>query len=114
MANPKWNKTLSEVLKQPTQTATLISEKTGNEYTIDVIPELTVFSVSPAEKTDDEKYKYSITDVKNDLQYIIKTKNNVETNFGKMLKFYDVRGGALSNGHGWYAADRVELIERHA
>lgn len=109
-----WNRTLAEVLKQETQQKVFVSDKTGNEYTTDVIPELIVYSVSPAEETEDGKYKYNITDVKNDLQYTIKTKNRVDTNFGKTLKFYNVRGGALQNGLGWYAADSVELVQRSA
>ncbi len=114
MSKPTWIKPLSEVLKQTTQIKSFVSDKTGNEYTTDTIPELIVYSVSPAEETEDGKYKYNITDVKNDLQYTIKTKNRVDTNFGKTLKFYNVRGGALQNGLGWYAADSVELVQRSA
>ena len=114
MAIPSWTRTLSEVLNHETQSRTLVSEKNGNEYTTDVISELIVYSVSPAEETEDGKYKYNITDVKNDLQYTIKTKKRVDTHFGKTLKFYNVRGGALQNGLGWYAADSVELVQRSA
>ena len=109
-----WNRSLEEVLKQKTQPKVMVSEKTGNEYTTDVIPELIVYSVSPAEETEDGKYKYNITDVKNDLQYTIKTKTKVDTNFGKTLKFYNVRGGATTNGVGWYAADSVAVVQRNA
>ena len=52
-----WNRTLAEVLKQETQQKVFVSDKTGNEYTTDVIPELIVYSLSPAEETEDGKYK---------------------------------------------------------
>ena len=114
MSKPTWIKPLSEVLKQSTQIKSFVSDKTGNEYTTDTTPELIVYSVSPAEETEDGKYKYNITDVKNDLQYTIKTKNRVDTHFGITLKFYNVRGGALQNGLGWYAADSVAVVQRNA
>ena len=43
-----------------------------------------------------------------------KTKNRVDTHFGITLKFYNVRGGALQNGLGWYAADSVAVVQRNA
>ena len=102
MSKPTWIKPLSEVLKQSTQIKSFVSDKTGNEYTTDTIPELIVYSVSPAEETEDGKYKYNIT------------KNRVDTHFGITLKFYNVRGGALQNGLGWYAADSVAVVQRNA
>lgn len=95
MSKPTWIKPLSEVLKQSTQIKSFVSDKTGNEYTTDTIPELIVYSVSPAEETEDGKYR-------------------VDTHFGITLKFYNVRGGALQNGLGWYAADSVAVVQRNA
>ena len=40
MAKTNWIRTLAEVLKQETQPKVMISDKTGNEYTTDVIPTL--------------------------------------------------------------------------
>ena len=99
MAKTSWNKTLSEVLKQQTRTVTLKSEKTGNEYQTDVVPTLYVRSTGSVEKIDN-KYRYSVVDTKND--------------FGSQLQFKNVKGGATSNGIGWYAADSVSLIQHNA
>ena len=34
--------------------------------------------------------------------------------FGTLLQFSNVRGGATSNGIGWYAADSVAVVQRNA
>lgn len=113
MATPKWNKTLSEVLNQPTVSLELVSEKTGNVYQTDVIRQLKVLSTGSVEEKDG-KYLYLVVDSKNDLEYKIKVPNRVETSFGKILQFENVRGGALSNGLGWYVADSVAVVQRNA
>lgn len=113
MAKTSWNKTLSEVLKQQTRTVTLRSEKTGNEYQTDVVPILYVRSTGSVEKIDN-KYRYSVVDTKNDLEYTIKTSNYIEVDFGSQLQFKNVKGGPTSNGIGWYAADSVSLIQHNA
>lgn len=81
MATPKWNKTLSEVLNQPTVSLELVSEKTGNVYQTDVIRQLKVLSTGSVEEKDG-KYLYLVVDSKNDLEYKIKVPNRVETSFG--------------------------------
>ncbi|HEM3632838.1 hypothetical protein [Streptococcus ruminantium] len=113
MAKTNWNRTLEEVLKHKTQPKVMVSEKTGNEYTTDVIPILTVVSIGSIEEMDG-KFKYSIVDTSNDLEYAIKTSNKVEVKFGTILQFKDVRGGATQNGIGWYAADSVAVVQRNA
>lgn len=113
MAKTNWNRTLEEVLKQKTQTKVMVSEKTGNEYTTDVIPVLTVVSIGSIEEVDG-KFKYSIVDTKNDLEYVIKVPNQIEVKFGTILQFQNVRGGSTSNGIGWYAADSVAVVQRNA
>ncbi|MFX3841473.1 hypothetical protein ACJBRF_00310 [Streptococcus suis] len=112
MAKTNWNRTLEEVLKHKTQPKVMVSEKTGNEYTTDVIPILTVVSIGSIEEMDG-KFKYSIVDTSNDLEYAIKTSNKVEVKFGTILQFKDVRGGATQNGIGWYAADSVAVVQRN-
>lgn len=112
MAKTNWNRTLSEVLKQKTQPKILVSEKTGNEYTTDVVPVLTVLSIGSIEEVDG-KYKYSIVDNTNDLEYVIKVPNRVDVKFGTILQFKNVRGGATSNGIGWYSADSVAVVQRN-
>lgn len=112
MTKTNWNRTLSEVLKQKTEAKVLVSEKTGNEYTTDVVPVLTVLSIGSIEEVDG-KYRYSIVDSKNDLEYVIKTQNKVEVKFGTILQFKNVRGGATTNGIGWYAADSVAVVQRN-
>ncbi|HEM5423327.1 TPA: hypothetical protein U1582_000561 [Streptococcus suis] len=113
MAKTNWNRTLEEVLKHKTQPKLMVSERTGNEYTTDVIPILTVVSIGSIEEMDG-KFKYSIVDTSNDLEYAIKTSNKVEVKFGTILQFKDVRGGATQNGIGWYAADSVAVVQRNA
>lgn len=108
-----WNRTLAEVLKQETQQKVLVSEKTGNEYTTDIIPVLNVLSTGSFEEVDG-KFRYSIVDTKNNLEYAIKTPNKVNAEFGTVLQFRNVRGGATTNGVGWYAADSVAVVQRNA
>ncbi|HFU3945992.1 TPA: hypothetical protein ACGPAJ_000612 [Streptococcus suis] len=111
MAKTNWNRTLEEVLKQKTQPKVMVSEKNGNEYTADVVPVLKVVSIGSIEEIDG-KFKYSIVDTSNDLEYVIKTSNKVDVKFGTILQFKNVRGGATQNGVGWYAADTVQVIEK--
>ncbi len=113
MAKTNWNRTLAEVLMHETQPKVMTSEKTGNEYTADVIPNLKVVSIGSIEEVDG-KYKYSVVDTINDLEYTIKVPNKVEIKFGTVLNFVNVRGGATSNGIGWYAADSVAVVQRNA
>ncbi|HEL2401609.1 TPA: hypothetical protein TZS69_000555 [Streptococcus suis] len=112
MVKTNWNKTLSEVLKQETKQLELVSSRTGNSYTTDIVPELTVVSTGSVEKTSDGLFKYSIVDVAHNLEYAIKTPSQVKVSFGLHLRFFNVRGGATSNGTGWYSADAVEIVEK--
>ncbi len=52
MANPSWKRTLEEVLKHKTQATIMSSEKTGNKYTVDVIPVLQVVSTGSVANVD--------------------------------------------------------------
>ena len=112
MSKTNWNRTLEEVLKHKTQPKVLVSEKTGNEYTTDVIPLLKVISIGSIEEIDG-KFKYSIVDTINDLEYTIKAPNKIEVKFGTILQFKNVRGGATQNGIGWYSSDSVEMVQRN-
>lgn len=113
MAKPSWNKNLSEVLKQPTEKITVISKNTGTEYVADNIKQLVVVSTGSIEVVDGG-YKYSIVDTKNNLEYLIKAPQPVDVKFGTVLLFRNVRGGATSNGNGWYSAETVEVAQRNA
>ena len=113
MAKTNWNRTLAEVLMHETQPKVMVSEKTGKEYTADVVPILNVGSSGTIEEIDG-KFKYSIVDTNNDLEYSIKTANKVDVKFGTILQFKNVRGGATANGIGWYAADSVAVVQRNA
>ncbi|MCY7211089.1 hypothetical protein RG565_07080 [Streptococcus sp. IsoGale021] len=113
MAKTNWNRTLAEVLLHETQPKVMTSEKTGNEYTTDVIPTLKVVSIGSIEEIDG-KYKYSAVDTAHDLEYTIKAPNKVDVSFGTILQFKNVRGGATANGIGWYAADSVAVVQRNA
>lgn len=111
MTIPKWTKTLSEVLKQPTSEAIFKSKTTGNEYKTDVVRQLAVFSTGVIDEVEGG-YKYSIVDTKNNLEYTIKAPQKVDVKFGTILIFKDVRGGATSNGGGWYSAESVEVAQQ--
>lgn len=113
MANPDWSKSLSDVLGHATKETTLISARTGNEYTAEIIPQIKVIATSSVQETNDGKYRYSIVDTSKDLEYSIKTENKIEVKFGTILLFNNVRGGATNNG-GWYAAESVEVLQRNA
>ena len=113
MAIPYWTRSLDEVLKQETQPKVMISEKNGNEYTADVIPVLKVLSTGSVEEING-KFKYSIVDINNDLEYSIKAPNKLDIQFGTILQFKNVRGGVTSNGYGWCAADSVAVVPRNA
>lgn len=73
----------------------MVSEKTGNEYTTDVVPVLNVLSIDSLEEVDG-KFKYPVVDTKNDLEYTIKTSNKVDVKFGTLLQFKNIRGGATT------------------
>ncbi len=113
VSQTNWIKTLEEVLKQKTQPKVMVSEKTGNEYTTDVVPSLNVLSIGSFEEVAG-KFKYSVVDTNNDLEYTIKVPNKVDVKFGTILQFKNVRGGATNNGVGWYAADSVSVVQRNA
>lgn len=112
MAKPNWNKTLSEVLKQPTVQIVLTSKTTGKEYTADVIRQLPVFSTGGIDEVEGG-FKYSIVDTKNNLEYTIKAPQKVDVKFSTVLVFKNVRGGATSTGNGWYSAESVELAKHN-
>lgn len=113
MAKPHWTKNLSEVLKQPTEKITLTSKNTGKEYITDTIKQLAVVSIGVVDEVDGG-FKYSIVDTKNNLEYEIKAPHPVDVKFGTILLFKNVRGGATSNGNGWYSAETVEVAQRNA
>lgn len=113
MVKTNWNRNLEEVIKQKTQPKVMVSEKTGNEYTADVVPILNVVSIGTIEEING-KFKYSIVDTNNNLEYAIKAPNKVEVKFGTILQFKNVRGGATTNGIGWFAADSVAVVQRNA
>lgn len=108
--SPNWEKKLTEVLGYPTQEITKISPRTSNEYKTDAILELKVLSTGSMEALEDGKYRYTIADPNQGLDYSIKTANKIEVKFGTTLLFKNVVGGATKNGAGWYSADSVEII----
>lgn len=111
MSQPNWNPKLKNVLGHETKEISLISQRTGNEYKTDVIPLLKTLSTGSIEETEDGKYRYSIVDTANNLEYAIKTENQIDVKFGMVLAFKNVRGGATNHG-GWYAADSVQHVQR--
>lgn len=113
MSKTNWNKTLEEVLKHKTEPKIMVSARTGNEYTTDIIPTLNVVSIGTWEESDDKR-KYSVIDPKNNLEYSIKVPEKIEVQLGNILQFKNVRGGNTKNGVGWLAADSVSIVPSHA
>ncbi|MBS9339185.1 hypothetical protein G6R29_06075 [Fructobacillus sp. M2-14] len=112
MAKPQWTRTLSQVLGKDTQEITMISEKTGKEYTTDIIPVYGAISTGIVEKTPDGKYRYSVVDNKNNYELSVKVNQKFDVRFGMVLAFNNLRGGSLQNGTGWYAADSVQEVKK--
>lgn len=111
---PNWNRTLSEVLGHPTTTIVRKSERTGNAYNAEVIPELELVSMGTPQTVDKNgttAYRYSVFDLKQDLEYSITCPNLIQVNGVKQLVFNNLTGGALSSGKGWYKADSVRLAQ---
>lgn len=114
MSVPNWILPFSTVLKHATEPKEMVSPKTGNTYTIDVIPELKVSATGNFSEKDG-KYSYGVVDTVNQLEYTIKTENKIEVKFGYLLLFKNVRGGLLNtNNHAWYAADSVQVVQKNA
>ena len=112
MSKPVWTPTLKQVLKHDTKEVNLISERTGNEYTTEVIPQLKVVSTGSVDETQDGKFRYVIVDTNHGLEYEIKVDKKIEVKFGMPLIFTEVRGGATKSG-GWYAAKTVTRLENN-
>ena len=113
MSVPNWILPLDAVLKHATEPKEMVSPKTGNTYTTDVILELKVFSTGSFSEKDG-KFSYGVVDTVNQLEYTIKTENKIDVKFGNILLFKNVRGGMLNSGHGWYAADSVQVVQKNA
>jgi len=115
MAKPNWIPTIAEVLKRPTIKLNKLSQKTGNEYTAEVI-ERVIFILAGSPEIGDGFVKYPIADTKTNLEYTIKVEADLLENisFGQQLMFKNVTGGFLKNGNGWYKADSVEKYVKKA
>ncbi len=109
--NPTWVRSLSEVLGYQTQRVTRKSLKTGNTYETDVIPRVELLVMGEPEtvlKDDGQKtYRYSVFDMKKDLEYKVSCAQYLKTTGVKQVIFSGLTGGALSNGRGWFKADSV-------
>lgn len=107
---PIWTKSLEEVLGHQTKKVTRKSPRTGNTYETDVIPSVELVTMGAPEETlkDGQKvYRYSVFDMKKDLQYQVTCPNLIKVNGVKQVVFVNLTGGALNNGRGWYKADSV-------
>ncbi|MGT2743059.1 hypothetical protein [Streptococcus plurextorum] len=106
-----FTKNLQEVTLQKTEKTIKISEKSGAEYTVEYIPNLQVLAITaPAEHNG--KYRYSIIDTKNDLEYTVTAPTKVEAKFGTPLIFKNVRGGLMDKTV-WFAAESVSILQRN-
>lgn len=110
MAQPIWNRTLSEVLQQNTEIRTITSPRTGKEYQAETVLSLEVVSTGSVEEVDGQ-FSYPIVDTIHQLEYTIKAPKRVDVVFGSQLVFTNVTGGALNNGRGWYKAEDVRVVK---
>ena len=86
------------------------SERTGNAYQVDVIPQLEVVCMGAPEKVEKDgkiSYRYSIFDMKKDLEYQVTCPNMLGVSGVKQVILRNLYGGALSSGHGWFKADSI-------
>lgn len=111
--NPTWLRTLSEVLGYQTQVVTRKSMRTGNTYQTEVIPHLELILMGAPEETvkaDGSKaYRYSVFDIKKDLEYQVTCPNYLKTSGVKQVVLTNLCGGAFSSGRGWYKADNIQF-----
>lgn len=111
--NPNWLRSLSEVLGYQTQVLTKKSDRTGNAYQVDVIPTLEVIAMGEPEKVEKDgkiSYRYSVFDMKKDLQYQVTCPNMLKITGVKQVILRNLYGGALSSGRGWYKADSIAFV----
>lgn len=106
-----FSKTLEEVTLQKTEKTIKTSKKTGSEYTVEYISLLSVVAIT-APEAHNGKYRYSIIDTKNDLEYTITAPNKVEAKFGTPLVFKSVRGGLMDKTV-WFSAESVSILQRN-
>ena len=106
-----FSKNLQEVTLQKTEKTIKISEKTGAEYTVEYIPTLQVLAITAPEEHNG-KFRYSIIDTNNDLEYTITAPTKVEAKFGTSLVFKNVRGGFMDKTV-WFAAESVSILQRN-
>lgn len=109
---PLWNRSLSEVLGYQTTQLTKKSERTGNAYQIDAIPSLEVIAMGEPEKVERDgkiSYRYSVFDMKKDLEYQVTCPNMLKITGVKQVILRNLYGGALSSGRGWYKADSIQF-----
>lgn len=107
-----WNRKLSEVLHYSTKDIVRKSPRTGNNYNVEVIPSIELVCMGepqPIDKNGTTVYRYSVFDMKNDLEYQITCPNLLKVSGVKQLVFTNLTGGALPSGRGWYKADSVRL-----
>lgn len=110
--SPMWLRSLSEVLGYQTQTVVKKSARTGNSYNADVIPRLELVCMGEPEKIEKDgatSYRYSLFDMKKNLEYKATCPNLIKIGGVKSVVLVNLTGGALSSGRGWYKADRIEL-----
>ncbi|HFI0742330.1 TPA: hypothetical protein ACGOXR_000520 [Streptococcus suis] len=108
-----FSKTLQEVTLQKTEKTIKTSEKTGAEYTVEYIPALQVLAITAPEEHNG-KFRYSIIDTNNDLEYTITAPTKVEAKFGTRLVFKNVRGGLMDKTKTvWFAAESVSILPRN-
>lgn len=110
---PIWTRSLNEVLGYQTEKINRKSERTGNIYQVEVIPRIELIVMgAPQEITKDDgrkSYRYSVFDMKKDLEYSVNCPNLLSISGVKQVVFVNLTGGALSNGRGWYKADSVQF-----
>lgn len=112
---PVWTRNLGEVLGYKTQTVQKKSERTGNLYTTEVIPRLEVVAVGEPETVEKDgvkHFRYSVYDMAKGLEYKVSCPSLLKIGGVKQVVLTNLTGGALSNGRGWYKADRIEFIKK--
>lgn len=109
---PIWTKSLAEVLGYQTQKLMKKSARTGNTYEVDVIPRIELLCMGEpevVEKDNQKTYRYSVFDMKKNLEYKVSCQQYLKIAGVKQVIFGNLYGGSLSSGRGWYKADSIQL-----
>lgn len=108
---PKWLKSLGEVLEVESKTVEVLSEKTGNTYKKEIIENYEGLFTGIAGDIDEKTNTRPYTIINVQTGYITKIKSRALTNVPPMstLVFTNLQGGLIDGKTPWFKADDVYI-----